>query len=85
MLLYRMLCDCELKSNITICFYLCGKICFTPFIAKMARDILKVIMLLCFFHVIYLYVCIPNFTDSVLLYLPIWLITSLLILSLPFI
>ena len=50
MLVYRVLCDCDLKYNNHFSES-CGKICFTPFIAKMARYIFELIMLVCSFHV----------------------------------
>ena len=83
MLVYRMLCDCALKSNIMI--LVTHVVTYVSFylLQNMARDIFELIMLMCSFHDNCLCICIPrNFTDSSLLYLPIWLINSLFILAL---
>ena len=83
-LVYHILYDCELEYNIMILVIYVVR-CFTLFIAKMARDIFELIILMCSFHVKCLSKYIPrNFTDSSLLYLPIWLIASLFMLTLPF-
>ena len=46
-LVYHMLYDCELECDLSD---LCGQICFTLFIAKMARYIFALIILMCSFH-----------------------------------
>ena len=72
MLVYRKLDDFELKYNREFVKALCGKKCFILLIAKVALDILELIIFICFFHVKCLSIYIPkNLTDSSLLSFPI--------------